>query len=95
MKIDWTYLPGAIKKRMLFEQKQQTGKEDISVFIRSITAGKSKGGFNWIATEAGDHFWGRVLRNADLDMFYEKYPNIKQVTIKLKLNFKHHEEALV
>ncbi len=39
--------PIEIQKIFLFEQKRQTGKENVNVFLDYYAAGKADGGFLW------------------------------------------------
>lgn len=42
--------PEEVQKIFLFEQKRQTGKEDIQVFLKDHASSISSGGFSWFVT---------------------------------------------
>lgn len=58
--------PEEIQKIFLFEQKRQTGKEDVSVFIKDYSASIWQGGFTWTTTlystkyKDSELFWNTV-----------------------------------
>lgn len=53
--------PEEIQKIFLFEQKRQTGKEDVSVFVKDYAASKANGGFTWTVT-----LYSTLSKNNDL-----------------------------
>lgn len=66
--------PFDIVEKMLYYQKIQTGKNDVSIFEDNIFRDKSSGGFNWDDTEEEYYFWWKVISHKDFNSFYIKYP---------------------
>ena len=42
--------PEEVQKIFLFEQKRQTGKEDVNVLVKDYAVNVGQGGFTWTAT---------------------------------------------
>lgn len=53
--------PEEIQKIFLFEQKRQTGKEDVNVFMEDYSANKRHGGIVWSRT-----LYSTKLKDSDL-----------------------------
>ena len=64
--------PIEIIEKMLKHQEKQTGKRDISVFIRNKKADVKHGGFTWNQTEEGIDFWSQTM-SKNFTPFYKKY----------------------
>ena len=61
--------PVEIVKEMLKNQKIQTGKVDISVFEKYITASNEDGGFHWESTEEGHEYWDKIINYRNIREF--------------------------
>lgn len=72
----WNKLPIEIKQEILNQQKLQQGYIDENIFISSIGAGRSGGGFTWEESEQGEDFWYEILEDNNIDKFYELYPKV-------------------
>ena len=79
-------IPQEIVDRILEYQLAQTGKKDINVFVPTMGADKSKGGFDYSETIEGFDFWYDIIVRGEFDKFYEKYP--KTQTTKFKVGDK-------
>lgn len=66
--------PIEVVNLMLKRQKEQTGKEDVSVFEERKTKTKAGGAFDWDLTEDGHSFWFKVIDRRMFDVFFERYP---------------------
>jgi hypothetical protein len=67
-------IPQEIVDKMLEYQLEQTGKQDINVFVTNITSDRSSGGFSWGLTKDDTDFWLDILKYDKFDEFYKKYP---------------------
>lgn len=72
--MEWKELPKEIQEKMLYYQEKQIGKENESVFIAQLSAGKPEGGFTWEKTVEGHDFWKNILIHGNFKSFYEMYP---------------------
>jgi hypothetical protein len=79
-------IPQEIVDRILEYQLAQTGKKDINIFVPTMGADKSKGGFDYSETIEGFDFWYDIIVRGEFDKFYEKYP--KTQTTKFKVGDK-------
>lgn len=61
--------PVEIVKEMLKNQKIQTGKIDISVFEKHISASIGDGGFHWEKSEEGHKYWEKIIDDQDISHF--------------------------
>lgn len=61
--------PIEVVKEMLKNQKIQTGKVDVSIFEKYITASDVDGGFHWESTEEGHEYWNRIINDKDISEF--------------------------
>jgi len=59
--VKWSDLPKEIQERMLECQEEQGNKRDSSVFERSISSDKHRGGFIWSNTSEGHEYWNGIL----------------------------------
>jgi hypothetical protein len=80
--------PREVVEMMLQRQFEQTGEGDVSVFEDERDACRSDGGFTWMDTPEGEHFWKMVISDKKFDVFFEKYPKEFNSHIKTKQNDK-------
>lgn len=66
--------PVEVVEKMLERQFEQTGKKDVSVFQRWLSAPKPFNGFDWNETKEEIIFWTDVINRKKFNLFFEKYP---------------------
>ena len=77
-------LPVEIQEKILDNQVSSGKTRDPEVFRRSLSLGKSLGGFTWRDFEGYD-FWINIIENKDFTEFYERYPK-KNLTLPEAFN---------
>jgi hypothetical protein len=70
----WNDLPVEIQEKMLEEQVKQGNPRNPSVFIQAIYQNRMGGGFTWYESTDGAAFWGEIVEQDNIDVFFEKYP---------------------
>lgn len=83
--------PIEIQRIFLFEQKRQTGKENVNVFLDYYAAGKADGGFLWNAA-LYNHLSLDSSKFRDTVSLMNKTPNNYEKIIEF---YKHHIPGLV
>lgn len=69
--------PIEVVQRMVDCQLEQDNKACIDVL-----QGEKTGGFEWRKTKEGLDFWHKVIEHKNFDLFFQKYPKQKQLTIQ-------------
>ena len=79
---DIEYFPIEVVEKMIEEQVEQGNDPDVSVFQKDRSEIKENGGFSWCETADGKTFWSNVADYKDFNLFFQKYPKQKQLTIQ-------------
>lgn len=79
---DIEYFPIEVVEKMIEEQVEQDNDPDVSVFQKDRSEIKENGGFSWCETADGETFWSNVADYKDFNLFFQKYPKQKQLTIQ-------------
>lgn len=66
--------PIEVVEKMLERQFEQTGKKDVSIFQRWLSAAKASNGFDWDETKEESIFWTNIINYKKFNLFFEKYP---------------------
>ena len=69
--------PIEVVQRMVDCQLEQDNKACIDVL-----QGEKTGGFEWRKTKEGLDFWHKVIEHKNFNLFFQKYPKQKQLTIQ-------------
>jgi hypothetical protein len=69
--------PIEVVEKMLYYQKEQGNKRDISVFKKNRCYNKFEGGFNWTDTKEGVSFWQYIIEEKLFDLFFKEYPKLE------------------
>jgi hypothetical protein len=77
--------PIEVVQKMVERQVEQGNKADISVFQKDNEANIYKKGFNWYETSEGVEFWNSVIHRGYFNVFFQKHPKQKQLTIDYQL----------
>ena len=77
LKRDIKDFPIEVVQRMVDCQLEQYNKACIGVL-----QGEKTGGFEWRKTKEGLDFWHKVIEHKNFNLFFQKYPKQKQLTIQ-------------
>lgn len=70
--------PIEIVQKMVSKQVHQGNKADVGVFQICTSSCVDNGGFDWARTKEGSGFWNSIITNINFDVFFKKYPKIKE-----------------